>query len=392
MQHLQPNTTLQGRKYRIERALGQGGFGITYLAKRKSNGSKVAIKELFMGKGRMMINTRSGNMVTVISSEYRNFFNQQLEKFRKEANRLTMLHHPNLVKVSDYFEENGTAYYVMPYIEGETLLAKQSHEGQLPETLVLNYLNQLVSALKEAHKHSIWHLDIKPANIMVDRNDHIYLIDFGASKHIERDHELTTSLAVAGTEYYCPPEQLVEDKERFDIFEIGAWTDIYALGATMYNLLTGNKPPHYLAINRKGIAAFDYPVSVSTPTKEMIAWMMKPDIKDRPQSIYELRRWLEKEEEKKDVTIVETPRRKETERLSPPQKKIDRIGTTRQETRKEPFWGNVFLFCAIFTVCFGIYKGVTADSFVINQLWIWGSVICGGFMFVLGISLTGNGK
>ena len=365
---LPTGTTLQGGKYRIERVLGQGGFGITYLAKYTSNGRKVAIKELFMGKSpMMMINTRSGNMVTVISPEYRNFFMQQLEKFRKEAYRLKSLSHPNLVKVSDYFEENGTAYYAMSYIEGETLLAKQEREGKLPEKLVLNYLNQLISALKEAHKQNIWHLDIKPANIMVDSTNHVYLIDFGASKHIEQGGMLTTSLAIAGTERYCPPEQLVEDKERFDIFEIGAWSDIYALGATMYNLLTTNNPPHYLTINRKGANAFEFPSSVSSSTRDMIVRMMMPDIKDRPQMVDEII---------SEVTIVEEPRQNNIEKISGAMVVENRVAPHYQ-TQMHPQTNN-----ANKSNAYNHKKEWASSGLIIGMILFFVAIIVGGYLLV----------
>ena len=192
MHHLQPSTTLQGGKYRIERVLGQGGFGITYLAVQSLLNRYVAIKELFIGGSGQAINDRRGNMVVVTNSANQASFNQQKEKFKKEALRLANLNHPNLVKVHEFFEENGTAYYVMDYIEGESLRTKLNREGVLSESLVLKYLQQLLPALEAAHKQSIWHLDIKPENLMVDRYGHVYLIDFGASKHVEPNSTLTT--------------------------------------------------------------------------------------------------------------------------------------------------------------------------------------------------------
>ena len=255
MQYLKPNTTLQGGKYRIERVLGQGGFGITYLATQTCGNKnfqppmlpyfekQVAIKELFIGGSGQAINDRRGNMVVVTNTANQQSFNQQREKFKKEALRLSNLNHPNLVKVHEFFEENGTAYYVMDYIDGESLRTKLNREGVLSESLVLKYLQQLLPALEIAHKQSIWHLDIKPENIMVDRHDHAYLIDFGASKHVKPNSTLTTSLALAYTPGYCPPEILDLSNETPEYYlqaikDIGPWTDIYALGATMYNLLT----------------------------------------------------------------------------------------------------------------------------------------------------------
>ena len=308
MQHLQPNTTLQGGKYRIERVLGQGGFGITYLATLVSSNRQVAIKELFIGVRGQAINDRRGNQVVVTNSANQQSFNQQKAKFKKEALRLANLNHPNLVKVHEFFEENGTAYYVMDYIEGESLRTKLNREGLLSESLVLKYLQQLLPALETAHKQSIWHLDIKPENIMVDRYGHVYLIDFGASKHVEPNSTLTTSLALAYTPGYCPPELLDLSNETPEYYlqaikDIGPWSDIYALGATIYNLLTDSIPPSKRRLDKEGRRAFSFPSNVSSSTRDLIVWMMKPDREDRPQSIRGLLVKLSSTEE----TLVENP-------------------------------------------------------------------------------------
>ena len=308
MQHLRPNTTLQGGKYRIERVLGQGGFGITYLAIQVSSNRQVAIKELFIGVRGQAINDRRGNQVVVTNSANQQSFNQQKAKFKKEALRLANLNHPNLVKVHEFFEENGTAYYVMDYIEGESLRTKLNREGVLSEGLVLKYLQHLLPALETAHKQSIWHLDIKPENIMVDRYGHVYLIDFGASKHVEPNSTLTTSLALAYTPGYCPPELLDLSNETPEYYlqaikDIGPWTDIYALGATIYNLLTDSIPPSKRRLDKEGRRAFSFPSNVSSSTRDLIVWMMKPDREDRPQSIRGLLVKLSSTEE----TLVENP-------------------------------------------------------------------------------------
>lgn len=311
MQDLRPNTTLQGGKYRIERVLGQGGFGITYLATQVSLNRYVAIKELFIGGSGQAINDRRGILVVVTNSANQSSFNQQKEKFKKEAMRLAQLNHPNLVKVHEFFEENGTAYYVMDYIEGESLRTKLNREGVLSESLVLKYLQQLLPALEAAHKQSIWHLDIKPENIMVDRYGHVYLIDFGASKHVEPNSTLTTSLALAYTPGYCPPELLDLSNETPEYYlqaikDIGPWTDIYALGATIYNLLTDSIPPSKRRLDKEGRNAFSFPSNISSSTQDLIVWMMKPDREDRPQSILDIHRQQKQIQENNECTIIET--------------------------------------------------------------------------------------
>ena len=363
MQHLQPNTTLQGGKYRIERVLGQGGFGITYLAIQVSSNRQVAIKELFIGVRGQAINDRRGNQVVVTNSANQQSFNQQKAKFKKEALRLANLNHPNLVKVHEFFEENGTAYYVMDYIEGESLRTKLNREGVLSEDLVLKYLQQLLPALEAAHKQSIWHLDIKPENIMVDRYGHVYLIDFGASKHVEPNSTLTTSLALAYTPGYCPPELLDLSNETPEYYlqaikDIGPWSDIYALGATIYNLLTDSIPPSKRRLDKEGRRAFSFPTNVSSSIRDLIAWMMKPDKEDRPQSIINVMRLLNSVSS--ETTIVEEDNRDWKESIWKTEEQIERSASTlRDKFKREqpwtaliPFFVGACGFCIMFVYFF----------------------------------------
>ena len=300
MQHLQPNTTLLGGKYKIERVMGQGGFGITYLAIQTSLNRQVAIKELFLGGSGQAINDRNGINVIVTNPANQSCFDQQKERFKKEAKRLAELNHPNLVKVHEFFEENGTAYYVMDYIEGESLRSKLNREGRIAESQVLKYLQQLTNVLEVTHQHSLWHLDIKPENIMVDKYGHITLIDFGSCKHIEQNGTLTTSSLLAFTPGYYPPEQSAQTMRN-----IGPWTDIYALGATLYNLLTNRTPPSHDDILCDGRSAFSFPYPVSSSTIEMIIQMMKPNRKERPQNVKEVLSNLYSTKRKSEETLVD---------------------------------------------------------------------------------------
>ena len=317
MQHLQPNTTLQGGKYRIERVLGQGGFGITYLAEQVSLNRKVAIKELFIGGEGQAINDRKGNLVVVSNSANQGSFDQQKAKFKKEALRLATLSHPNLAKVHEFFEENGTAYIVMDYIDGMSLQAKLNQEGPLPESVVISYLKQVLAALETAHRQNIWHLDIKPANIMVDRYNHVTLIDFGASKHIDSKNTLTTSLSLAYTPAYCAPELLdLGNESPVDYIQalkdIGPWTDIYSLGATMYNLLTDSIPPSKRRLEKDGRNAFSFTNEVSFSVRNLILKMMNPNRNDRIQSVFEVRGELEMSMKKTDKDVPSPKKSGET--------------------------------------------------------------------------------
>ena len=347
MQHLQPNTTLQGGKYRIERVLGQGGFGITYLAEQVSAHRRVAIKELFIASQGQAVNGRNGNNVTVTNAVNQVLFDKHKEKFEKEASRLATLRHKNLVRVYEWFEENGTVYYVMDFIEGETLRDKLNREGALQESLVMNYLQQLLSALQVVHEKNIWHLDIKPLNIMVDRNNHVYLIDFGASKHIEQKNgTLSTSSMLVGSPGYYPPEQSSETMKN-----IGAWTDMYALGATLYNLLTRRNPPTFDVIISEGRNAFSFPSNISSQTRDLIIRMMKVNKNERPQSVKELLQSPSSCEE----TIIEKPKSYAGNNIIENARETKyKRETAEIEEKCSPYWVS-FACPFVFMACWFVY-------------------------------------
>ena len=282
MQQLKPNTTLQGGKYRIDRVLGQGGFGITYVGYNTEFEETIVIKEFFM-KG-VTERDETTSVVGVSNADNVQQFDEQREKFKKEARRLRRLKNEHIVKVHDLFEENGTAYYVMDYVDGESLSEKIKHMGSaLPEAEVKEILTQILSALKEVHQNEIWHLDLKPGNIMIDKHGVAYLIDFGASKQLRANGSMTTSTALCYTPGYAPNEQIGQMYDRF-----GPWTDIYALGATVYNLLSNKKPPMAIDIEEDEEDAFDFPTSVSDEMRKLVVWMMQPKRKARPQNVEDL--------------------------------------------------------------------------------------------------------
>ena len=308
MQHLQPNTTLQGGKYRIERVLGQGGFGNTYVGYNTEFEETVAIKEFFM-KG-VTERDETTCVVSVSNADNLQQFEEQREKFKKEARRLRKLKNEHIVKVHDLFEENGTAYYVMDYIEGESLAERIKKTGNpFTEAEVRSILSQILEALKEVHQNEIWHLDLKPGNIMVDKLGNAYLIDFGASKQIRANGSMTTSTALCYTPGYAPNEQIGQMYDRF-----GPWTDIYALGATIYNLLTNKKPPMAIDIEEDEEDAFDFPNTVSDGMRKLVVWMMQPKRKARPQSVLAILEKLniKRDNEKEKNTIVESSDSEET--------------------------------------------------------------------------------
>ncbi len=273
-------------KYRIERYLSSGGFGNTYVATNEF-GEQVAVKEFFL-RG---VNQREANntTVSVSNTENRAQFDQQRAKFKKEAMRLRGLMSPHIVKVQAFFEQNGTSYYVMDYIDGESLAERLRRTGQpLTEAEVLDILNQVLEALDEVHNSQppLYHLDLKPGNIMADRHGQVLLIDFGSSKQSDGHGGVTVTAATFTREY--APLELIEG--RLD--KIGPWTDFYALGATLYRLLTNQTPPLYSDIQDEGTTAFHWPATVTQPMRDLTQWMMTPNRTLRPQSVAEVRHRL----------------------------------------------------------------------------------------------------
>jgi serine/threonine protein kinase len=280
---LRVGTILHGT-YRIERYLSSGGFGNTYVAVHTEFGKTYAVKEFFM-KG---VSQRDGDSISVSVSNAANHsqFAEQKEKFKKEARRLFNLDNPHVVKVYDLFEENGTVYYVMDFIDGESLSERLKRLGTpLSEAEVNQYLPQILDALACVHSQKIWHLDLKPANIMVDKSGVIKLIDFGASKQIRPDGGATTSTALCYTPGYAPNEQTEQSMEKF-----GPWTDFYALGATLYKLLTNHEPPKPSDIADDSEDAFHFAKDVSTDMCGLILWMMNPNRNQRPQKVEEIQK------------------------------------------------------------------------------------------------------
>ncbi len=235
-QKLSTGTLLREGAYKIERVLGQGAFGITYLAEHVHLGKKIAIKEFFMKE----VNSR-GEDGSITGMTDGSLSYNYCRKFQKEAVNLSHLEHPNIVRVTDLFGENGTFYYVMDYIEGQNL-NDYVKSGPIGADEATNIIKAVADALIYMHEtHHMLHLDLKPGNIMRRASDgHIFLIDFGLSKHYDANGQPETSTNIGlGTAGYAPIEQGNQAKSG----EFRPTIDVYALGATLYKLLTRETPP-----------------------------------------------------------------------------------------------------------------------------------------------------
>lgn len=277
-------TTLQMGKYRVESCLASGGFGNTYVVMNTMFEKRMAMKEFFM---RGVSERDENSTVSVSNATNQASFDGQRKKFKKEAQRLNNLHNTHIVQVHDLFDENGTTYYVMDYIDGESLSQRLKRTGKpLSEAETLKVLDQVLDALEAVHSQGIWHLDLKPGNVMMDADGTAKLIDFGASKQMNAsDGYTTTTTAMCYTPGYAPLEQIDQKMEL-----IGPWTDFYSLGATLYNLLTRKQPPMGSELHEED--AFVYPDGVGERTQQLIRWMMSPRRTKRPQSVAEVRAFL----------------------------------------------------------------------------------------------------
>ncbi len=275
---LKEGTLLQGGRYRIDRVLGQGGFGITYLGEHVMLGNKLAIKEFFMKDLCNRDAETSG--VSVGSEGSREIVERFRMKFIKEARSIYRLKHKHIIHVIDVFEENGTAYYVMEYIGGGSL-ADKVRTGVLPETDAVRYIRQVASALEYVHSKSVMHLDVKPANILLDEKDNAVLIDFGLAKQYDNEGHQTSTTPVGISHGYAPLEQY----RRGGVSTFSPATDIYSLGATLYKLVTGLTPPEASDVYDDGLPPM--PETISVTVREAIEKAMQPRRKERPQSIAE---------------------------------------------------------------------------------------------------------
>lgn len=285
-QQLKAGTILQGGKYRIVSVLGQGGFGITYQAVMKSSVTGnlgglsvdvfVTVKEFFIKD--LCLRAEDSSYVSVPSTGSRAQADKYRQKFVKEAHNIAQLDHPNIVKVMDVFEENGTEYYVMQYLNGGSLRDYMKAHGPMAEPLALRYVMQIADALAYMHKERhLCHLDVKPGNILLNDGNAV-LIDFGISKGYNEQGGETSSTPVGISDGYAPLEQYHNSLQDFS-----PESDVYSLGATLMALLTGQTPPDANYVNEFGLGS--RPPYVTERTWAAIVAAMQPRRRDRLRSM-----------------------------------------------------------------------------------------------------------
>lgn len=273
---LKGGSELQNGKYRIIRVLGQGGFGITYLAENTLLDRKVAIKEFFPKDFCGRDNTSHLTLGTQNNAET---VEKLKGRFLKEAKNIAKLDHPGIIKIHDIFEENNTAYYVMDYVEGENLNEMVKRTGSLSEDKAVEYIRKVGDALDYIHSRNMTHFDVKPANIMVQRcDDQPILIDFGLSKQYDAHGDATSTLMQGVSHGYSP----IELYNPGSLSSFSPQTDVYSLGATLYFLLTGSVPPSASDVLENGITI---PSNISDINSSAIFNAMSVSRAKRPQNI-----------------------------------------------------------------------------------------------------------
>lgn len=276
MTHTLKNNFVLHRRYTILHVIAQGGFGITYAAVDDKTGQKVCVKELYISGH----SVRASDMSVVSQSKGEMDFDYFVRNFMAEANQLSRFNHPSIVKVTNFFQENNTAYMVMNFVEGETMKEKILQKGPMKFEAAGSLILQISEALELVHQQNMLHRDIKPDNIIITPSQRAVLIDFGSAREYSENKTMAQTTMI--TPGYAPIEQYNSNSRK------GTFTDIYALGATLYYLLTGKKP---IDATERFINELKAPheinPSVSTQVSSAVMLAMQMRAEDRFQSVSE---------------------------------------------------------------------------------------------------------
>ncbi len=274
---LAPGSLLDGGRYRLGPPLGRGGFGITYRAEDLRLERPVAIKELFPERAR-----REGTSV-VVSGAAAEGFARARQRFLREATTLARFGHPSIVRIFAVFEEHGTAYLVLERLDGRTLAQElRSRRGPFSEAEALDVAGPVAAALSVVHRAGVLHRDVSPANLMRTRDGRMVLIDFGLARPFADDR--TTAMTRIVTPGYAPPEQYA------GAGRLSARADVYALGATLHRLLSGQVPPDAAARaqGRAPSPLWRVNPTVSRRVSEAVGAALALDADDRPPTVRDL--------------------------------------------------------------------------------------------------------
>jgi formylglycine-generating enzyme required for sulfatase activity len=281
-----PAKTILSGRYLVGRVLGYGGFGVTYLAFDLKLRIKLAVKEYFPQN--LATRTPGDTILSVFTGEAREYYTYGLDKFLEEARSLARFNgHPCIVSVYDFFEENGTAYLVMDYVEGITLKEYLDRKGgKISFETTLEIIMPVMDTLREIHRTGMLHRDISPDNIYITVSRHVKLLDFGSARQALGEH--SKSLSVILKPGYSPEEQYRSKGKQ------GPWTDVYAVAATIYRMITGEIPPE--ALDRLEEDALQPPLRMGAvtpvPAEKTLLNALAVRAKDRFQTMEEFQEAL----------------------------------------------------------------------------------------------------
>lgn len=285
-------------RYRIAKVLGVGGFSIVYLAYDNANNRRVVIKEYLPAA---QATRRDGVTVEALTGDTTSTFRLGMKRFFEEAAALAKVQHPNIVRVCDFFRENNTVYMVMDFEPGKDLRSYiKRHHGRMSEKFIRTVFPEALEGLKALHAHNLLHLDIKPANIYLRPGGKAMLLDFGAAQmaYAGRKRGIHTL-----TQGFAPLEQHTQG-------HLGPWTDLYAIGATMWACMSGRAPPPATSRAQEDTlrpAVRQFARHYSRALLEAVDWCLQMNQLDRPQRVEDLLAALHKTpaEEPADDSLIE---------------------------------------------------------------------------------------
>lgn len=271
-------------EYVIDRQLSLGGFSIVYLA-QCPDGRQVAIKEYLPNS--LALRT-DGQFKPTISNDHLGAFRYGMKCFFEEGRALARLSHPNVIRVLNFFRANETVYMVMEYEHGRTLQEFiQKHQGHISERFIRGVFTRMLNGLREVHAHKLLHLDLKPSNIYLRTDNTPVLIDFGAARQtLSTDQPMLKPMYTPG---FASPEHYGSRKD------LGPWSDIYSVGASMYACLAGNAPQAADERLKKDTlmpAMIRWDGQFSDRLLEIIDWCLNLNHLYRPQSVFALQKAL----------------------------------------------------------------------------------------------------
>lgn len=273
----------QLEEYLVERQLSLGGFSIVYLA-TDPQGKQVAIKEYLPNS---LALRAEGAIRPLVTPEHQGAFRYGMKCFFEEGRALARLSHPNVIRVLNFFRANDTVYMVMEYERGRTLQEFiQKHHGHISERFIRGVFTRLLNGLREVHAHKLLHLDLKPSNVYLRTDNTPVLIDFGAARQtLATDQSMLKPMYTPG---FASPEHYARQ-------DLGPWSDIYSVGASMYACLSGSAPQaadERLGKDQLVPARACWEGHYSDRLLEIIDWCLKLDHLERPQSVFALQKAL----------------------------------------------------------------------------------------------------